>query len=292
MNMFSRHSSTSIELQIGEESLNFASPREFEFALAGRTSLPPEKVAVLVDSPDETLLREAEGIRRIEQRLEDALSGALEEATSVGGFMVNLDMSVVSQDHEWRSIIEALNDAGGEHEDYSKVALVKYIQYLNARQQVIRSIYGLRHRAMRGEQRNGASSSDSQMRETVIFDVTSFVASSGEELTRMPKGESVDIDLESDRPLDILLAKHPFTLVASRDGIRFSGKGAQSGLLRAGRNVVGRDAGADVVVDHELRDVSRRHLLVETDGRGHVCLTDISSHGTSIPPAHLDRTGV
>ena len=100
MNMFSRQSSTSIELHIGEETLRFSSSREFEFALAGRTSLPPEKVAALVDSPDETLLREAEGIRRIEQRLEDALSGALEDATSVGGFMLNLDMSAVSQDHE------------------------------------------------------------------------------------------------------------------------------------------------------------------------------------------------
>ncbi len=282
----------SIELNIGEETLTFSSPREFEFALAGRTSLPPEKVAALVDSPDESLLREAEGIRRIEQRLEDALSGALEEATSVGGFMLELDLSVVSQDHDWRLIIEALNDAGHENEEFKKVALVKYIQYLNARQQVIRSIYGLRHRAMRGEQRNGNGGGDSPMRETVIFDVSNVSGGGGEELARMPKGESVDIDLEPDRPLDILLAKHAFTLVASSEGIRFSGKGAQSGLLRPGRNVIGRDAAADVVIDHEFRDVSRRHLLVETDGRSHVCLTDISSHGSSIPPAHLDRTGV
>jgi len=292
MIMFGRSSSIAMQLRVGEESLSFTSPREFEFALAGRTSLPPDKVASLVDSPDEALLREAEGIRRIEQRLEDALSGALEEATSVGGFMLELDMSVVSQDHEWRLIMQALNDAGRETEEYKKIALVKYIQYLNARQQVIRSIYGLRHRAMRGEQRNGHGTADSPMRETVIFDVSSFARGDDQELARMPKGESIDIELESDSPLNILLAKHPFTLVASAEGIRFSGKGAQSELLRPGRNVVGRDAGADVIIDHEFRDVSRRHLLVETDGRQHVCLTDMSSHGTSIPPAHLDRTGL
>ena len=288
--MFGRSHQGATSLRIGEEMLEFSSPREFEFALAGRTSLPPDKVATLVDAPDETLLREAEGIRRIEQRLEDALSGVLEEATSIGGFMLELDMSVVSQDHDWRTIMMALNDAGPETEEYKRVALVKYIQYLNARQQVIRSIYGLRHRAMRAEQRNGGGSQDSPMRETVIFDVSNFVRGSGEELARMPKGEQVEIDLEEDRPLNILLAKHPFTLVASGEGIRFAGKGAQSGLLRRGRNVIGRDANADVVIDHELRDVSRRHLVVETDGRGHVCLTDMSSHGTSIPPAHLDRT--
>ena len=205
--------------------------------------------------------------------------------------MLELDMAVVSQDHDWRAIMTALNDADLEAEEYKRVALVKYIQYLNARQQVIRSVYGLRHRAMRGEQRSGSTAQDSPMRETVIFDVSSYVRGSGEELLRMPKGEQVEIDLESDRPLNILLAKHPFTLVASGDGIRFSGKGAHSGLLRPGRNVIGRDANADVVIDHELRDVSRRHLLVETDGRTQVRLTDISSHGTCIPPAHLDRTG-
>ena len=290
MMMFGR-SNHATTLRIGDQSFEFTSPREFEFALAGRTCLPPDKVATLVDAPDDTLLREAEGIRRIEQRLEDALSGLLEEATSIGSFMLELDMSVVSQDHEWRAIMGALNDAGPETEEYKRVALVKYIQYLNARQQVIRSIYGLRHRAMRAEQRSAVGASqDSPMRETVIFDVSNFVRGSGEELARMPKGEQVEIQLEDDRPLNMLLAKHPFTLVASGEGIRFAGKGAQSGLLREGRNVIGRDANADVVIDHELRDVSRRHLVVETDGRRHVCLTDMSSHGTSIPPAHLDRT--
>ena len=289
--MFGRSPNIATTLRIGEEEYQFTSPRDFEFALAGRTSLPPDKVAILVDAPDEALLREAEGIRRIEQRLEDALSGVLEEATSISGFMLELDMSVVTQDHDWRAIMSALNDSGAHTEEYKRVALVKYIQYLNARQQVIRSIYGLRHRSMRSDQRNGGGTShDSPMRETVIFDVSSFVRGGGEELTRMPKGEQVEINLESDRPLNILLAKHPFTLVACDDGIRFSGKGAQSGLLRPGRNVIGRDANADVVIDHELRDVSRRHLLVETDGRTHVRLTDMSSHGTSIPPAHLDRT--
>ena len=44
--------------------------------------------------------------------------------------------------------------------------------------------------------------------------------------------------------------------------------------------------------DASLRDVSRKHLIVETDGSNRLRLTDISSHGTSLPPKFLDHTSI
>jgi hypothetical protein len=41
-----------------------------------------------------------------------------------------------------------------------------------------------------------------------------------------------------------------------------------------------------------LRDVSRKHLIVESDGTSVVLLTDISSHGTWVHPKYLDNTGI
>lgn len=290
--MLDRSSPASLSLRIQEQVLEFPSPLQFEFALSGRTSLPAEKLAALVVAEDEVLLKEAEAIRRIEQRFEGVLSGVLEDTTSVGGFMQSMDLAVVSNDHDWRSIISALKSKGAGCEEYKKCALVKYMQYLNSRQETIRSIYGLRQRLGAKRTEKAAARHENHLRETVIFEAISFTRPADNELTRMPKGESVDIELEPDRPIAIQLAKHAFTLVAFADGIRLSGKGAETGVLRPGRNVIGRDAASDVVVDSELRDISRRHLIVETDGRTQVRLTDISSHGTSIPPTYLDRTGV
>ena len=46
----------------------------------------------------------------------------------------------------------------------------------------------------------------------------------------------------------------------------------------------------DVVVDAQYREISRRHLIVETDGLEVIRLTDISSLGTSVPHEFLNTT--
>ena len=50
--------------------------------------------------------------------------------------------------------------------------------------------------------------------------------------------------------------------------------------LKSGVNVIGRHPGNDVVVGGWYRDVSRKHLMVDTGRRGSLSLTDLSTHGT------------
>jgi hypothetical protein len=286
-----------LELSIDGEHYTFQSPREFEFALAGRTCLPAPKIAALSRLADDELLREAEAIRAVEERFSEALSGALEDITTVGPKLKSMEPSIISQDNGWRSIIAALNSADRIPESYKKVALVKYTQYLASRQEVVKSLYANRHQldadGVRPANGTAVYRPTARFRETMLFDLNELQDAEHHEtsFSRLPKGETVEVDLEQDGAVELLLAKHQCRILL-RDKLLFVDESGHDSVLRAGRNVVGRDASSDIVIDASLRDVSRKHLIVESDGVHQIKLTDISSHGTSLPPRYLDHTSI
>lgn len=294
--MFRKSHTDVLELSIDGERYTFQHPREFEFALAGRTSLPAPKIAALSRLPDDELLREAEAIRAVEERFSEALSGALEDITTVGPKLRSMEPSIISQDNGWRSIITALNAVDGISESYKKIALVKYTQYLASRQEVVKSLYANRHQrddADRQANGNAVYRPTARFRETMLFDLNDLPGAEHHEtsFSRLPKGETVEVDLEQDGALELLLAKHQCRILL-RDKLLFVDESGHDSVLRAGRNVVGRDTSSDIVIDANLRDVSRKHLIVESDGMHQIKLTDISSHGTSLPPRYLDHTSI
>jgi len=295
--MFRRTPTDVLELSIDGERHVFQGPREFEFALSGRTCLPAPKIAALSRLSDDDLLREAEAIRAVEQRFAEALSGALEDITTVGPVLKTMEPSIISQDNNWRSIISALNGVELISETYKKIALVKYMQYLTSRQEVVKSLYSNRHprdaNGVRSESGPDVYRPTARFRETMLFDLNGIPDLEHSETTfsRLPKGETVEVDLEEDRAVDLLLAKHQCRILL-RDKLLFVDERGQNSELCVGRNVVGRDSTSDVIIDSTLRDVSRKHLIVESDGARQIKLTDISSHGTSLPPRFLDHTSI
>lgn len=295
--MFRRTPIDGLDINIDGDRYVFQSPQDFEFALSGRTSLPAPKIAALSRLSDDELLREAEAIRAVEQRFAEALSGTLEDITSVGPFLRTMEPSIISQDNNWRSIISALNRVDRMPETYKKIALVKYMQYLTSRQEVVKSLYANRQSGKAGEARpeNGSAvyRPTARFRETMLINLNTSPELERHEtsFSRLPKGETVEVDLEGDHPIDLLLAKHQCRILL-RDRLLFVDQGGNDSELRVGRNVVGRDATSDVIMDASLRDVSRKHLIVESNGVGQIKLTDISSHGTSLPPKYLDHTSI
>lgn len=295
--MFKRTPIDGLDINIDGDRYVFQSPQDFEFALSGRTSLPAPKIAALSRLSDDELLREAEAIRAVEQRFAEALSGTLEDITSVGPFLRTMEPSIISQDNNWRSIISALNRVDRMPETYKKIALVKYMQYLTSRQEVVKSLYTNRQSGKTGEVRpeNGSAvyRPTARFRETMLINlnVSPELERHETSFSRLPKGETVEVDLEGDHPIDLLLAKHQCRILL-RDRLLFVDQGGNNSELRVGRNVVGRDATSDVIMDASLRDVSRKHLIVESNGVGQIKLTDISSHGTSLPPRYLDHTSI
>ncbi len=286
-----------LEISIDGERYIFQSPREFEFALSGRICVPASKIAALSRLSDNELLREAEAIRAVEQRFAEALSGALEDMTTVGPLLKNMEPSIISQDNSWRSIISALNGLDQIPETYKKIALVKYMQYLTSRQEVVKTLYTNRRPRDAADARlaNGSAvyRPTARFRETMLFNLNGIPDMERHEtsFSRLPKGETVEVSLEEDRAIDLLLAKHQCRILL-RDRLLFVDQNGHDSELHAGRNVVGRDATSDVIMDADLRDVSRKHLIVESDGMQQIKLTDISSHGTSLPPRFLDHTSI
>ena len=286
-----------LEISIDGERYIFQSPRDFEFALSGRICVPASKIAALSRLSDNELLREAEAIRAVEQRFAEALSGALEDITTVGPLLKNMEPSIISQDNSWRSIISALNGLDQIPETYKKIALVKNMQYLTSRQEVVKNLYANRRPRDAADARPAIAEAvyrpTARFRETMLFNLNGIPDLEHEEtsFSRLPKGETVEVSLEEDRAIDLLLAKHQCRILL-RDRLLFVDQNGHDSELHAGRNIVGRDATSDVIMDADLRDVSRKHLIVESDGMQQIKLTDISSHGTSLPPRFLDHTSI
>ena len=80
--------------------------------------------------------------------------------------------------------------------------------------------------------------------------------------------------------------QHDFRLVGGTPMRLLDPTGAAY-VLAEGRNVIGRHAGNEVVVDAEYRSISRRHLVIEPLGANMALLTDLSAHGTFVPAHHL-----
>lgn len=293
--MFFRRSTQEFEgltLELGDHSYRFNTPAEFEFALAGRTCVPSAKIAALVDVRDEDLLNEAADIKKAERRLAEALSGVLEDSSKVNDVLREIDLALFSNDNDWRKIISSLTAVPPSFERYKKIALVKYMQYLVSRQEIVRGLHLHRqiHKEVEVAEADGA---EPALKETALFEYATFKTNSGDEAEykRLPKGETLEISLEPEEVFTFFVARHECAIVKRDRLIFIDARGREIGL-RSGKNVVGRDVAADVVMEGKMRDISRKHLVIESEGTDVVRVTDISSHGTWVHPRYLESTAI
>ncbi|OGT35981.1 MAG: hypothetical protein A2W28_08680 [Gammaproteobacteria bacterium RBG_16_51_14] len=287
--MFNKFFSKPIELHIGEQTFKFCSLSDFEFSLAGRTSVPSKKITSMVKLSPEELKKEALTIKGIEKRFVTILSKSIEEPGSINRALREMDPQIFSQDYGWRDIISALNEGGVELDEFRRISLVKYMQYLSSRQEIIKYLYSekKKHTKTRAESDEGTGV---DFKETLILENTLFEplqrGSDNGDLERLPKGESVSLSLKSGREIEILLSKHKCKLIGG-DKIQFVDQSGRNYTLKQGRNVIGRDSISTVMLDPALRDISRLHLVIEIDGENRMQLTDLSSHGTFMAARYL-----
>lgn len=278
-----------LTLVIGNRELQFSSVAEFEFALAGRTEVPTHRLAELLRLAPEELRREARQIKATEKRFVKAMTEALDRPQEIRGFLQRTDPKVFSHDHGWRDIMAALREQPPEYDELRRVALVRYVQYLSARQELLHHAWRLKRQAGSVPQA-AAPQPPGAMRETVSLDLPPAAPPADEALERLPKGEPVALRLRPGERVAVHLSRHRFTLVASRPPL-LVGHDGRTHTLAEGKNLVGRDPICDVVVDPSLRDVSRLHLVVDARTAPALTLTDLSSHGTLVPRAALAHGG-
>lgn len=282
-------SSQPLKLQLDGRALSFASLDDFAFSLSGRTRIAADSVANLMELEPSELRREATTIRDVERRFVDLLADALKDPGAVGGLLRNVDSTMIAEDNQWREIMAAMVDGGPGFEEYQHLALVKYMQYLAARRDIVKSIYA--QRVGRQEPSPGQEpAADASARSTLRIEDESDedTASSEIRFQRLPRGETVHVNAPETGELAIVLSRHVFQLfvfemprLTDDNGVNYS--------LKPGVNVIGRHPDNDVVVGGWYRDVSRKHLMVDISDSMRLSLTDLSTHGTFLPGRLLDN---
>ena len=276
-------SSEALTFELDGRALSFATPDDFAFGLSGRTRVAAESVAKLIQLVPGELRREATSIRDLERRFVDLVANALKEPGAIGELLQDIDSSLIEKDNQWRAIMAALVNKGPGFEDYKHLALVKYTQYLAARRDIVKSIYAQRF----GGQESLAEhkpATDGSGKSTLIIDAESeqYTESSQLRFERLPRGETVQVRTPGSGELSLLLSRHKFQLVADNTP-RLTDDNGVNYPLKPGVNVIGRHPDNDVVVGGWYRDVSRKHLMVDTSDSANLSLTDLSTHGTFLP---------
>ena len=283
--MFARFFKRPLRLEVGERKLTFRSIADFEFSLSSRSEVPASKVAALVKLTAHDLRREATKIREVEKRFVAILSRSLEEPGSIGRHLHELGHKVFSLDHEWRYIVAALNEQSPDFAEYKKMALVKYLQYLGARQDVLKSIYA--DKIERGAV-DSADESSQDFKETVIFELSreSTKREDTNQFERLPKGETVAIRFKDNAGMELMLSTNRFKLTPGKP-LSLVDEDGNDHVVKAGKNYIGRDVKNEVVINAKYRDVSRTHVIIEPYGSDTALITDLSSHGTFVPIRNL-----
>jgi FHA domain-containing protein len=281
-----------IEITVGEQELKFNSLSDFEFALAGRTSVPAKKITSMVKFSLDELKKEAKTIKEIEKKFVSTLSKSIEDPGSINRALREMDAQIFSQDHGWRSIIGALHSGDEELNEFRRVALVKYMQYLSSRQEIIKYLYSEKKKHVKSSSSSNGAEAGSEFKDTLILENTVFEPLSGGkenlEMEKMPKGENVTIRMKAGKEIDVLLSKHQCKIIGGESSSKFIDEAGRSYDLKIGKNVIGRDSKSDIMLDPGLRDISRIHLVIETDDTNTLYMTDLSAHGTYIPAKYLE----
>ncbi len=306
--LFRKRSRKPLVLNLPGKTLVFSSPAEFEFGLASRIEFPVRKAARLVERSDEDLKGMAIKLRAVEKRFAAVFARCLEQPDRIGELLGELESGLLSQDHDWRDIVQALCEHGPEYDDFKNIALVKYMQYLASRQAVLRSIYlekvqgGLELQSPEPEEQSAgepmlASVLPISYKETALFDMDQGGGGVGPDggddddgtqtLKPVPRGETICIRFIDGRELDVKLASHRYKLFPGKHFCLVDDVSGVTHLLRSGRNVIGRHSGNEVVIDPAYLAISRKHVIIEPISENAALLTDISSHGTFVTPRNM-----
>jgi hypothetical protein len=280
-----------IEIQIGEQQFKFCSIADFEFCMSGRTSVPSKKITDMVKFSADQLKKEAKTIKEIEKRFVGILSKSIEDTNSIDRAMRELDPVIFSQDHNWRDIISGLNKGDEELNPFRRIALVKYMQYLSARQEIIKYMYSEKKRNSNdyADPGEGSAFKDTVILENTVFEpLVKTDTGPNEKFERLPKGESVTITMKPGEEVDLLLSRYECKIYSKDNKIFFEDNEKRSYELDNGRSVVGRDSVSTVMMEPGLRDISRMHIVIEKFDESTVQITDLSSHGTYIQTKYLE----
>ncbi len=267
-----------IEVAIGEQTHKFNSLADFEFSLAGRTSVPVEKFKNAIKLSLGELKKEYKKIKVIEKTLVSILSSSMSQPDGINRALREIDIKIFSQDHGWREIISALHNGGDELNDFRHIGIAKYLQYLSSIQEILQELYSEKKKEILASASLGTSNINIKNLKKEPRSV---------EMERLSKGENIAVHVNAGEQIDLLLSNHKCMIIGGDKNIKFVDESGNFYDLKNGKNIIGRGSSSDIVMNEKLRDISRMHMVIEEADTNTLYLTDLSSHGTYIPAKYL-----
>lgn len=275
-----------VTLEIDGRRHVFRGADDFEAVLRNRTDVSPEILRGLGRRSEHELRQELRDVGEVHRRLMNRMLRVMEGDGNYLSLWDDLDISSLPEDHHWQSLLFALGDEEHVADEFRRVAVVKYLQYLSARREVIEGLCR-EVRRQPGESEAGEAEDDITIRRLP-------------DVVRLPKDELIRIVFPETRDVQLFFGRRPVTFRLDMDHLMVRDTGGRWHDLTAGRHLLGRSRECDVVFvssEAEIADISRRHLEVEFDSDGEVRMRDLSSRGTFVPrrllPGELSsRAGV
>lgn len=254
--------------------LVLGSASEFAQRLEPYTQLPSERVEEFLGWSEQEIRHEARSVTEVLKRFAEAVAQSMGGQTGLDDFLIQLDLRIISRDHDWRTIFAAMRDYQAPDSGALKhTTVAKYLQYLSFRKRLLDFIY-LRKSALA---ETGELSSAHPGHESLSTPAASAPNTKG--LSRLPIAESVVLTLRDGEVLELVMGRHWFELVGGSRPYLVDENGVTC-FMRAGRNMIGRHPESDVVIDGNFGNVSRVHVILDWDGVESFTLMDLSSRGT------------
>ena len=275
--------------------------QEFEKDLCQRTNVPPERIVQFLACSNSELESQARVIEGVQGRFANVLQRCEAEPENIGHYMRALDPKTFSRDHGWRTLVQILNEQAHGAEEFQRLVLSKYLEYLSFRKELLHFIRARRDSAppaLESSMDIGEVLGETDavppgaLKETDAFGMTRSVCMpmASDKYLRLPDKETVEFTLSAGETMEVFLASHRFEISSGPDASLVDEQG-MCYPLPEGRVSVGRHIDNDIMLDPRYQEVSRFHVIVDREDPDIIRLTDLSSFGTFVQADRLPRKG-
>lgn len=277
----------------GREENGGSEVERFSSLLASLVKVPSDRIAEFVDSSALELQQQLAVIDDVDGRFEAILMAIRRDPEQGLQAFAKLDLRIVSRDHGWRDILAREELRQRDALPFLVVALEKYVEYLHFRRRLLAFILE-RRAAMETETRADispfmATLRDVSRRETSAFDrpARDLGAMASDVYRRLPLREAYPLHIPAGEEMTLVLAGHPFRMSRGPEVLTLTDENGVAYQIPPGSHSLGRSRDCDVVLDPHLREVSRKHLVIEWDGESGLTLMDVSHLGSFVPKGNV-----
>ena len=284
-------------IEIKNQTFTFSNVDEFRAFLAGKTEIPASK------------MQEIKQLSKVEKTINEKLAATIRDPKTVDSYLDDATMVRFSQDYDWRQIMFELSKQSTDYSEYKLEGVAFYVKYLQSRINVAQSILAdktktppdsddktrllidtMETSVLKAEDLQAAEEADEIENDMkghfastkVDLDEQKDEKITPSEFKRIPRGQTVIIDASSIPMIPMKIASRKFILDMS-DPPKLIGKNGDEFPLKQGENLIGRSTKCSIVLNPELVDISRQHLIIELYPDKTLHFTDLSSSGSKLP---------